>query len=240
MELKPTRRAFFVRYFIYPYYFILGIIFYLNFDLSNISGNDLLLIAGVWIALTVIPGILLAFSRRRFGWFFWPAIINAAGWLARFAFSEQIYKDFKPLFDNGPVLLFMVVSLIALIYLEFYRNSFKYTISEKGVEITCGFFGSSSHMIVAKHITNVQLDRKFLYFILGVGNVVPVTSSGMGSGDTGVIGGFSGDVGTKNVRAGSFIGKVSTEKEFVANPKNCIYGVAYPKKVWEELKSMVL
>ncbi len=95
-------------------------------------------------------------------------------------------------------------------------------------------------MIVAKHITNVQLDRKFLYFILGVGNVVPVTSSGMGSGDTGVIGGFSGDVGTKNVRAGSFIGKVSTEKEFVANPKNCIYGVAYPKKVCEVLKSMVL
>jgi hypothetical protein len=33
--------------------------------------NRLFLIFG-WIALTVIPGVLLAFSRRRFGWFFCP------------------------------------------------------------------------------------------------------------------------------------------------------------------------
>jgi hypothetical protein len=62
----------------------------------------------------------------------------------------------------------------------------------------------------------------------------------MGSGDRGVLGGFSADTGTQNVRGGAFIGSVSTEKEFVANPKNCIYGISKPKEIMERLKEMVL
>lgn len=65
MDLKPTRRSFMIRYFIYPYYFVLGIVFYLNFDLSGIDGNNWLFLIVSWIALTVIPGILLAFSRKN-------------------------------------------------------------------------------------------------------------------------------------------------------------------------------
>jgi hypothetical protein len=240
VNLKPSRRAFFIRYIIFPYYFVLGIIFYLNFDLSGIDGNNRLFFIFGWIALTVVPGILLAFSRRRFGWFFWPSLINAAGWLVRFIFPENIYMDFKPVFDNGPVLLFIIVSLIAIIYLELYRNTFKYDLSEKGVEISFGFFGANTHMIVSKHITNVMLKRNFLELLLGVGHVIPVTSSGIGTGDKGVVGGFTGDTGTKNVRGGAFIGSTASEKEFVANPKNCIYGVSKPRKVMDSLKEMVL
>ncbi len=53
MNLKPSRRAFFIRYIIFPYYFVLGIIFYLNFDLSGIDGNNRLFLIFGWIALPV-------------------------------------------------------------------------------------------------------------------------------------------------------------------------------------------
>ncbi|RAM60062.1 membrane protein [Mesotoga sp. SC_4PWA21] len=240
MNLKPTRRSFMIRYFIYPYYFFLGIIFYLNFDLSGIDGNNRLFLIAVWIALTVVPGILLAFSRRRFGWFFWPALLNAAGWLIRYVFPEKTYNDLKPLFDNGPVLLFTVAGLLGVIFVEIYRKSFKYEFSDAGVEITHGMFSANSHMIVARHITNVMLKRNFFELIMGVGHVIPVTSSGMGSGDRGVMGGFTTDAGTQSLRGGAFVGSVSTEKEFVANPANCIYGISKPKVVMEKLKEMVL
>ena len=70
--------------------------------------------------------------------------------------------------------------------------------------------------------------------------MIPVTSSGMGSGDRGVMGGFTTDAGTQSLRGGAFVGSVSTEKEFVANPANCIYGISKPKDVMEKLKEMVL
>ena len=168
MNLKPTRRSFMIRYFIYPYYFLLGIVFYLNFDLSGIDGNNRLFLIGIWIALTVVPGILLAFSRRRFGWFFWPALLNAAGWLIRYVFPEKTYNDLKPLFDNGPVLLFTVAGLLGVVFVEIYRKSFKYEFSDAGVEITHGMFSANSHMIVARHITNVMLKRNFFELIMGV------------------------------------------------------------------------
>jgi len=129
MDLKPTRRSFMIRYFIYPYYFVLGIVFYLNFDLSGIDGNNWLFLIVSWIALTVIPGILLAFSRKKFGWFFWPAILNASGWLVRYLFPEETYNDLKPLFDNGPVLLFIVAGLLGIVFVEIYRTTFKYNLS---------------------------------------------------------------------------------------------------------------
>ncbi len=47
-------------------------------------------------------------------------------------------------------------------------------------------------MIVARHITNVMLKRNFFELMMGVGHVIPVTSSGMGSGDRGAC--FTTDV----------------------------------------------
>ncbi len=89
MNLKPTRRSFMIRYFIYPYYFFLGIIFYLNFDLSGIDGNNRLFLIAIWIALTVVPGILLAFSRRRFGWFFLAGALECCRLVDKVRFPRE-------------------------------------------------------------------------------------------------------------------------------------------------------
>ncbi len=131
--------------------------------------------------------------------------MNAAGWLIRYVFPEKTYNDLKPLFDNGPVLLFTVAGLLGVVFVEIYRKSFKYEFSDAGVEITHGMFSANSHMIVARHITNVMLKRNFFELIMGVGHVIPVTSSGMGSGDRGVMGGFTTDAGTQNLRGGAFV-----------------------------------
>lgn len=82
--------------------------------------------------------------------------------------------------------------------------------------------------------------RSIIECLLGVGHVIPVTSSGMGAGDTGVFGGMGAGIGAKNTGAGAFMGKTSTEKEFIANPKNCIYGVAKPDDVMNTIAKLLV
>ncbi|OAA30407.1 membrane protein [Kosmotoga arenicorallina S304] len=233
IKVRPTRRAFVIRYLIYPYYLIAGLIMLFWKDLSLLHESDYLLYLLIWGILTVLPGLILAFKRRKFSWFFWPLALNLLGWGSQFVFKSEDYAYYV---KNGPYLAFIAVSVVAVIFIELYRISIRYTISTSGIEITSGIFGANNQLIVNKHITNVLLKRNFLEMLLGVGHVIPVTSSGMGAGDTGVIGGFTGSAGVKGANVGGFVGKTSSVKEFVADPRNCIYGVPNPRKIMEEVK----
>ncbi|WP_290667446.1 PH domain-containing protein [Kosmotoga sp.] len=233
IKVRPTRRAFAIRYLIYPYYLVAGLVMLFWKDLSILHESDYLLYLLLWGGLTVIPGLMLAFKRRRFGWFFWPLALDLLGWASQFVVKNEDYSYYV---KNGPYLIFIAVSIIALVFIELYRLSIKYTISDSGIEITTGAFGANNQLIVNKHITNVLLKRNFLEMLLGVGHVIPVTSSGMGAGDTGVMGGFTGSTGVKGANVGGFVGKTSSVKEFVADPKNCIYGVPNPRRIMEEIK----
>lgn len=255
MKIRPTRRAFLIRYAIYPYYLAISVIMYFfynvgTYDLKNPEElKNYLIYLGIWLALTMIPGILLAFKRRRFGWFFWPALLNLAGWGLNFLIkderlmtltnNEDLNELLIRLVDNGMYTLFALLGLIGLIFIEVYRLRFKYEIDDQGIKITSGPMGASVQLIMKTQITNILMKRPFINFILGTGHLIVVTSSGMGAGDRGVIGGFTGSAGTKNVQGGGFVGAINTEKEFVANPENCIYGVSNPKKVLEEISSIV-
>ncbi|MEA2066031.1 MAG: PH domain-containing protein [Thermotogota bacterium] len=239
MILKPTRRSFFLRYFIFPYYLICGIvmIYLANLEVVKIASADFWKYLGIWLALTMIPSLILSFYRRRFGWFFWTLLMNIIGWTGYFylqsveEFEQQLkYESLVMLAKNAPYMIFIVVSLIALVIIELYRVSFKYEISRTNISITYGLFGANKQLIISKNITNVLKKRSVIECMLGIGHVIPVTSSGMGAGDTGVFGGMGAGIGAKNIGAGAFMGKTSTEKEFVANPKNCLYGVANPDK----------
>ncbi|TYB92296.1 MAG: PH domain-containing protein [Kosmotoga sp.] len=239
MILKPTRRAFFLRYFIFPYYLICGIvmIYLANLESVKIASAEFWKYLGIWVALTMIPSLILSFYRRRFGWFFWTLLMNIVGWTGYLylqsleEFEQQLKKEiFILLAKNAPYMIFIVVSLIAMVVIELYRLSFKYEISRTNISITYGLFGANKQLIISKNITNVLKKRSIIECMLGIGHVIPVTSSGMGAGDTGVFGGMGAGIGAKNTGAGAFVGKTSTEKEFVANPKNCLYGIANPDK----------
>ncbi|AKI98311.1 membrane protein [Kosmotoga pacifica] len=236
MKIRPTRRAFVLRYIIYPYYLIAGTVMLFWKDLSQLPENDYLIYLIMWGGLTVIPGLILAFKRRKFSWFFWPLALNLLGWGSKFVFKEENYDYYV---KNGPYLAFIAVSILALIFIELYRLTIKYKISDSGIEITTGLFGANNQLIVNRHITNVLLKRNFLEIIFGVGHIIPVTSSGMGTGDAGVFGGVTGGVGGSGTNVGGVMGSVATQKEFVADPKNCIYGVSSPKKIMEEVKKIL-
>lgn len=239
MILKPTRRSFFLRYFIFPYYLICGItmIYLANLENVKIASADFWKYLGIWLALTMIPSLILSFYRRRFGWFFFTLLMNIVGWTSYFylqsveEFEQQLKYDFLVMLaKNAPYMIFIIVSFIALIIIELYRLSFKYEISRTNISITYGLFGANKQLVISKNITNVLKKRSVIECMLGIGHVIPVTSSGMGAGDTGVFGGMGAGIGAKNTGVGAFMGKTSTEKEFVANPKNCLYGVANPDK----------
>lgn len=247
ITLRPTRRAFFIRYTIYLYYVVIGTFMLVFGNLHNPEGSKLgtllnfewlttyLGLFGLWLLLTIIPGIILAFKRRTFHWFFWPALLNLVGWIVSEVFDEK-FPDYRAWIDNAPILLFLFVGIVALVIIDFYRMTFKYTITDVSIEIKYGLFNANKHMVLLNHVTNVLLKRSFLERLIGVGHIIPVSSSGIGSGDKGVLGGVTADVGSK-VSVGGFMGGISTEKEFVANPKNCIYGVSRPERIFEELRS---
>ncbi|GEM_PF-440590 len=244
MKLKPTRRAFLLRNSVFLYYFFLSLLAIVAYgiayaELPGIKLTDILLFMVVWVALTILPGIVLAFKRRRFGWVIWPVLMNVLGLGIRWYFADSIDTQYGWIVEYAPFLVFSIVSILALAIQDAYRRTFGYEISEGCIKISYGFMKSNQQIIPLRHVTNVLLDRSILARLLGVGNVVIVTSSGMGSGDRGVFGGVMGGGGAKRFGAGVHVGAVSQAKEFVADPKNCIFGVSKPARVSEEIERIL-
>ncbi|MFO7883068.1 MAG: PH domain-containing protein [Kosmotogaceae bacterium] len=218
-----------------------------NLESVKIASAEFWKYLGIWLALTMIPSLVLSFYRRRFGWFFWTILLNIVGWTGYLYL--QNYEEFETLITNefivmlaknAPYMAFAIISLIALLFIELYRVSFKYEISRTNISISYGLFGSNKQLIISKNITNVLKKRSIIECLLGIGHVIPVTSSGMGAGDTGVFGGMGAGIGAKGAGAGGFMGKTTTEKEFIANPKNCLYGVAEPDEVMNVIAQLLV
>ncbi len=244
MKLKPTRRAFLLRNSIFLYYFFISLLAVMGYgiayaEMPGTKLTDIVLYMVLWVVLTILPGVFLAFKRRRFGWFLWPLLMNVAGIGVRWYFADSIDTQYGWIIEYAPFLVFAAISIIALAVVDAHRRTYEYEISEGCIKISYGFLKSNQQIIPLRHITNVLLDRNFAARLFGVGNVVIVTSSGMGTGDRGVFGGVAAGGGAKRVGAGVHMGGISQAKEFVADPKNCIYGVSKPTRVSETIERLL-
>jgi hypothetical protein len=251
MIFKPTRRAFMLRYFIFPYFLAAGVLMTIFASLHN--GVFSWKYFGIWIALTMIPALLLSFSRRRFGWFFVTLLLNTVGWILFFYVKDDFaVEDFeleiknffttdfvRLLVMNSPYLIFVLISVIALVLVDIYRASFKYEIKSNSLHMTFGILGTNEYFLPKNKIDSVYKRRSPLDYLLGIGHVIPVGAAGIGTGNTGMLGGFAAGGGTKKAGVGGFIGKTTDVKEFVPDPRYCFYGIANPDKIVKIIENSI-
>jgi hypothetical protein len=219
---------------------------FLNYDLGFFyEGSQKIFIIVIWAAITIVPGLILSFKRRNFLIFFFPALLNLIGWIIKIfydvTFIQNKIQDIDltnfviRLFDNFPYTIFIIIGLIGTIYIEIYRRTFKYIIYKDKIEISFGI-GMNSRVIPSTQIAEILPRQNFVEFILRIGNLQILTSTGMGTGDSGTLGGFNASYGNKNVRAGGFMGGIATKKDLYLDPKNCIFGISNLKKVIDMIK----
>ncbi len=214
---------------------------FLNYDLGFFhEDSQKVFIIVIWAAITIVPGLILSFRRRNFLIFFFPVLLNLIGWIIKIfydvTFIQNKIQDIDltnfviRLFDNFPYTIFIVFGLIGTIYIEIYRRTFKYIIYKDKIEISFGI-GMNSRVIPSTQIAEILPRQNFIEFILRIGNLQILTSTGMGTGDTGTLGGFNASFGNKNVHVGGFMGGIATKKDLYLDPKNCIFGISNLKKV---------
>ncbi len=126
-------------------------------------------------------------------------------------------------------------SLIALIIIEIHRRAHKYIITERRIIFTYkGLFKTVRRDLVYSRISDLILEKSFLGKLFNFGNVVPITSSGIGSGED-LSAAAAGIGGGKGVKVGAAViagrgVKVPRSRSFYI-----LYNVPHPERVYEAL-----
>ena len=126
--------------------------------------------------------------------------------------------------------LLALLGLSFLVATYFYSGAFTYYLTNKRIIIYRKFITISTRQIQYDDLSDVVVDVGIIGRIMGFGNVIPVTKSGLGLGTTG----WHTGVGVEHRRIlGPVVvgGPVSTTVRAVASPSTCIYGVRDPFSV---------
>ncbi len=123
--------------------------------------------------------------------------------------------------DTAPVVY--AVSAVWLAAFEAWRRSIEYVVWEGGVRIRSGVLRRSERLVSCRAVTDVILVRGLLDRLLGLGSVVVLTASGVGTG-------FS----LRGVGEGVYYARGETR--YLVTPSTCIYGVREWRRVMELLE----
>jgi len=244
MILRPTRRAFILRYFMYVYFFALSIFMIVFFNFEKVFNREnFYFIVIVWSILTLLPAIILSFKRRKVIVFIFPILLNVLGWVSTlFVYNKLLISENASFFNNiiihilynGPYYIFLFVSGISIFIFEIYRLSFRYEVDEDGIKIRFGVFSNNEISLPYETITEVHLSQNFFEKVLKIGNIITLTPTQIRTGNRRVNGGVvAGKDGTA-----VFYGGGTSEREVVEDPRDCIYGVPYPDKLYSQISEM--
>jgi len=241
VKLKPTVTSFLIRYFIFTYFFLWALF---SLAIKDKIGFGWYLL--IWILMSLLPALLYTFKRVNFGWFFWIGLLDLVAFLPKINFlyssiealsSNEIYRAILEWFQGiSEIKVFTVVSLIGIAISQIYRLTFSYEMNENGISLKSGIFHRKDRTIISSHITDIEVDRGLLQRIFGIGNIIPITSSGMGGGANTVFGGLEGQT---KAGVGGVIGSARSQNVAINDPAYVVYGVKNPGKVKEEIMSLI-
>jgi hypothetical protein len=124
-----------------------------------------------------------------------------------------------------PLVLIGILLLVATYY---YSGAFTYYLTNKRIVIYRKFITISTRQIQYDDLSDVVVDVGIIGRIVGFGNVIPVTKSGLGLGTTG----WHAGAGYGRIPGPIVVGgPSSTTVRAVASPSTCIYGVRDPFSV---------
>ncbi len=255
LKLQPHPLSFFHLYVIFFVLLLWGFIIQRFFSQDWFSQNLL------YKYILQIPGVNEVFIAALF----WSLGLILAGFFARYSFLEsggrrlfQLYvglalvgtsvmilhlwksegdtmafgRRFIPLFTY-------VAGAGGMAGVDQYRRSFTYYVTDIRLVMIHDFFGilgDRDHQVRYNKITNIEVKTGLLGKIFGFGSVVPVQSSGIGTGteETTVMAGAGSKIKGIFFAAGG--STTRSVKEVVASPFYSFFGVPDPKRAKDAIQ----
>jgi len=129
----------------------------------------------------------------------------------------------------------ILAAIISLVWLEKFRKSIRYTITDVGVSVRGGIWQKQEHLIPHSQIGRVVLEQNFLGTRYHFGTVIPVSNTQWGE-ETSFRGiGASGQ--KDNLGAGIMFAK--GRQEASRAPLDCLYGIPDPEKAQQILTEYI-
>ena len=184
LRTKPHPLSFLWLYLYFLYFIIVNGYILLNWTdfegyfqglLGGISGGlayGAILI--VWWIITLLPAVIIAVLRISWRWlifFFLVALISTLLFIYDYVSIENLFH-----ITTG-------IAIIGILLIDIYRRSHEYLITNFRIVMTLGFLGSEERDVFYNKISDVFVRKGFFGKIFNFGDVIPITPSGIGTGD---------------------------------------------------------
>ncbi|MCO4781027.1 MAG: PH domain-containing protein [Candidatus Cloacimonetes bacterium] len=127
----------------------------------------------IWIVPPVLCGLVIAVTRIM-----WREYSYLLVSLSLLIILQWFYPEIE---DLGPRVLFML-SLLFLFYQEYVRVGTKYMVTNFRIEFLKPGFKTRSRTVFYSKIQDIQMHVGIFGKIFGYGTIIPITSSGLGTG----------------------------------------------------------
>jgi hypothetical protein len=227
---SPKFMSFIVDYLPYLYLLISGVIFYLNeeysiqtFSLfysfpSPIKENIIFIAFAIML---IIPSIIYGIYRINYKIVLLYTSLIISG----------IFIKIKNYPTKYITVVLILSGLIGILYVDYNRRMYRYYITNYRLILEQKAIRYNKRELLYDKIQDLSIQQSILGKIFNYGNIIPTSSSGIGTGY---------DSSNMNIGAGikslpvlSFGILVGGEKgviSFRARPNNCLYGIPHPKR----------
>ena len=184
-KVQPHPVSFWPYYAFFLYYLITGayVIYEKDAIINWASGTvaqflgpigiDVVFIAIWWIIL-IIPALIFSVLKISWRWIIFYVFLAALG-------TYVIIKMKASVIDLYYVTI--GVSVIGIILTDLYRRGHEYILTNYRIITRLGFLGHKERDLLYSKITDVILEQGFLGRILNYGTIIPLTPSGLGTGE---------------------------------------------------------
>ncbi len=239
VKTNPHPLSFWPYYVFFIYYIIIGFYFttyyenILNFVKSLVVLEELANIAVIflWLLLIIAPAAIFSIVLISWRWLIVYSIIGILGLYLLISGKATLFQ-----------LQYMVIIIgfLGIVLTEVYRKSHEYYVTNYRIVARLGFLGLSEREIFYSKITEIFVKQGILGKVFNYGSLIPVTASGIGTGEDAAQVSVGGGI-TKSLPLAPKIGGglVITGEKAVRVPRGrssfILYGVPKP----DEIKSII-
>jgi len=182
-ELEPHPLSFWPYYLFFLYFIVTCAI--VIFKKENIIAalaqyiivNEFIasvILAIIWLGILIIPALIFSILRISWRWVISLTILAVLGLFLAMHYHVPIEYLYAGTIGLG---------IIGMILSDIYRRSHKYIITNFRIITKLGFFGLKTRDVLYTRIQDVFVDQGFLGKIFNYGTIIPITASGIGTGE---------------------------------------------------------
>jgi len=229
VRLKPAKLAFIKHYSVSILYLMSA---YLLFRIYNtglfltlsqdLSISPEILGAVTFSLLFLISGFILSleFINRL------PLVVSVGGMALGLYLNHVLSASYAVLLPS----VYLFYAVLSFVLITLYANSHTYLITNERIIIKKSFISRTSRDIFYEKLSDITLNQGLLGRIFNFGDIVPITQSSFGLGDTTTFAGAGASTG-KRLRLGIFGGGAKGTQEPRARSYYQLFGVENPSGI---------